>query len=180
VQEELKVLRDVSEKLEAQGIRYMLTGSVAMIYYAIPRMTRDIDIVVELSLSDAARFIRSFATEYYVSNEAVENSIKNQSLFNLLHNETIIKVDFVIRKESTYRRLEFERRKRVPLDGFQTWIVSREDLIISKLHWARESESERQLTDVRNLVSKDCDRDYIDQWTQELGLSQLWNRFRHD
>jgi hypothetical protein len=176
VQDELKVLRDVSEKLEAEGFGFMLTGSVAMIYYAIPRMTRDIDIVVELSAANSDRFIRSFASDYYVAKEAVESSITHESLFNILHNETIIKVDFIIRKDSPYRRVEFERRRRVMLQGFPTWIVSREDLIISKLYWAKDSESERQLTDVRNLLSADCDRSYINKWTRELELSKLWER----
>ncbi|HAV63341.1 MAG TPA: hypothetical protein DCY13_13370, partial [Verrucomicrobiales bacterium] len=54
------------------------------------------------------------------------------------------------------------------------WIVSKEDLIISKLYWAKDSHSEQQLRDVKNLVGSGCDRDYIKRWTNELDLQNLW------
>ena len=53
--EELEVLRIVAERLRGAGIGYMVTGSVAMNHYAVPRMTRDIDLVVELSVADVDR-----------------------------------------------------------------------------------------------------------------------------
>ena len=48
MQNELDIVRDVSVKLDSASIGYMLTGSMAMNYYAQPRMTRDIDVVVAL------------------------------------------------------------------------------------------------------------------------------------
>jgi hypothetical protein len=61
---ELEVLKDVAERLERAGIAYMLTGSVAMNYYAQPRMTRDIDLVVALDPSDAARIRNTFEPDF--------------------------------------------------------------------------------------------------------------------
>ena len=84
---ELDILRDVSARFESAGIDYMLTGSMAMNYYAQPRMTRDIDLVVALQGSDAKIILRLFAPDYYVSAEAVQASIAQQSLFNLIHQE---------------------------------------------------------------------------------------------
>ena len=63
-------------------------------------------------------------------------------------------------------------------DHFSTWIVSKEDLIISKLDWARESHSELQLRDVRNLLSTGYDEEYVAHWTGELGLTDLWEECR--
>jgi hypothetical protein len=151
---------------------------MAMMYYASPRMTRDIDIVIALQPNDFARFLQAFSNGYYVAPEAVRASIQAGSMFNLIHNETIIKIDFIVRKNAPYREIEFERRRRVSIEGFQTWIVNKEDLIISKLDWARDSESELQLRDVKNLVATGCDILYIDQWTQELGLDTLWQRIK--
>jgi len=87
----------------------------------------------------------------------------------------VIKVDCIIRKDTPYRRLEFERRQRIPIEDFSTWIASKEDLIISKLYWAKDSRSELQLRDVKNLVSTGCDHAYIDDWTRELELVTLWD-----
>ncbi len=171
---ELDIVRDVSVRLDGAGIGYMLTGSMAMNYYAQPRMTRDIDVVVALRPADAARVVQLFGTDYYVSREAVDSSIAHESLFNLIHNESVIKVDCIIRKRSEYRLAEFDRRHRIKIEDFETWIVSKEDLILSKLFWAKDSRSELQLRDVKNLISTGCDRDYIERWTQVLGIANLW------
>ncbi len=174
MQNELDIVRDVSQRLDAAGIGYMLTGSMAMNYYAQPRMTRDIDVVVALRREDAERVVKLFSPDYYVSREAVDGSIAQQSLFNLIHNESVIKVDFIIRKQNEYRLNEFNRRQRIKIQDFGTWIVSKEDLILSKLFWAKDSRSELQLRDVRNLVATGCDRAYIERWTAQLGVANLW------
>ncbi|MEW6304955.1 MAG: hypothetical protein AB1705_15885 [Verrucomicrobiota bacterium] len=174
MQNELDIVRDVSVRLEKGNLAYMLTGSMAMNYYAQPRMTRDIDVVVALTPQDTDKVVRLFTPDYYVSSEAVSSSIVRESLFNLIHQESVIKVDCIVRKSSAYRRAEFERRQRIIIEDFSTWIVSKEDLIISKLYWAKDSHSEFQLRDVKNLVSTGFDNDYIERWTKELGLHILW------
>ena len=180
MQNELDIVRDVSKRLDAAGIGYMLTGSMAMNYYAQPRMTRDIDVIVALRREDAERVVKLFSPDYYVSREAVDSSIAHQSLFNLIHNESVIKVDCIIRKQTEYRLNEFNRRQRIKIQDFDTWIVGKEDLILSKLFWAKDSHSELQLRDVKNLVSTGCDRVHIERWTAELGLANLWKEITHD
>lgn len=176
MQNELDIVRDVSARLERGGIDYMLTGSMAMNYYAQPRMTRDIDVVVALTPNDTDAVIHLFTPDYYVSREAVSRSIADESLFNLIHQESVIKVDCIVRKNTPYRRAEFERRQRITIEDFSTWITSKEDLIISKLWWAKDSNSELQLRDVSNLAGTGCDTDYVERWTSELGLHNLWRQ----
>jgi hypothetical protein len=174
MQDELEILRDVAARLESGSIDYMLTGSMAMNYYAEPRMTRDIDFVVALAPRDVDHIVRLFSPDYYVAGEAVRSSIAHQSLFNLIHQASVIKVDCIIRKGTPYRRAEFERRKRITIENFSVWIVSKEDLILSKLCWAKDSGSDFQLRDVRNLVSTGFDDEYIRRWTPELDVHNLW------
>lgn len=178
MQNELDIVRDVSARLERGGFAYMLTGSMAMNYYAQPRMTRDIDLVVALTAADTEAIVRLFVPDYYISREAVSSSIEHESLFNIIHQESIIKVDCIVRKSTEYRRFEFERRRRIEIEDFSTWIVSKEDLIISKLWWARDSHSEQQLRDVKNLAATGVDAGYIDGWTNEMGLGRLWQESR--
>jgi hypothetical protein len=180
MQNELDIVRDVSTRLDAANIGYMLTGSMAMNYYAQPRMTRDIDVVVDLQSADVSRIVEMFSGDYYVSREAVDSSIKCQSLFNLIHNESVIKVDCIIRKQSEYRLTEFNRRQRIKIEEFETWIVSKEDLILSKMFWAKDSHSELQLRDVKNLVLTGCDNAYIERWAQELGVAHLWREVMNE
>jgi hypothetical protein len=170
---ELDVVRDVSGKFDRAGIDYMLTGSMAMNYYAQPRMTRDIDVVVALAPPQVETVVRLFSPEYYVGAEAVREAVAHESIFNLVHQESVIKVDCIVRKASAYRREEFSRRQKIRILDFTTWIVSKEDLIISKLDWAKASHSEMQLRDVKNLLATGYDTAYLEHWTRELGLDTL-------
>jgi len=151
----------------------MLTGSVAMNYYSLPRMTRDIDLVVELTTPQAEVFIELVGEDYYLDRQAVLNAVAQRSMFNLIHNETIIKVDCIVLKNETYRQEEFSRRRKITVGDFEVWIVSREDLILSKLYWARDSRSEMQLRDVRNLLAPECDMNYLRSRAAMLRLDTL-------
>lgn len=151
----------------------MLTGSMAMNYYAQPRMTRDIDLVVEIATDQTDAFVALFEKEYYVDRRVVAKATAQRSMFNLIHNDTILKLDCIVLKNDKYRQEEFARRKRITLGNFQTWIVSREDLILSKLYWARHSKSELQLRDVKNLLAPDCDVSYLQSRAEQLGVKSL-------
>ena len=113
--EELGVLRDIVTRLETAGIEYMLTGSVALNSYAQPRLTRDIDLVVAFFLKDAARISDLLGADYYVSPDAATTAVLHQTSFNAIHQSTLIKVDFMIRKRDDYRLHEFTRRVRLRL-----------------------------------------------------------------
>src|SRR5947209_6066004 len=170
---EIDIVRDISHKFEQAGVPYMLTGSMAMNYYAQPRMTRDIDVVIAIGPEDVDRLATLFRPDYYVSEENIRESLAHESIFNLIHQESVIKVDCIIRKRTEYRRVEFERRQKIYIRDFSTFIASKEDLIISKLSWAKDSHSEIQLGDVRNLLATGYDASYLRHWTGELGLDNL-------
>lgn len=168
---ELDVLRIVSERLEQQGLAFMLTGSFALAYYATPRMTRDLDIVVALGAAQVDRLVQVFSADFYVDADAARIAAQTERPFNLLHLESGIKVDLIVRQSSEFRRLEFERRIPVQVAGVRTWIASREDLILSKLVWARDADSELQLRDVRALLHESVDLAYVQRWAENLGVT---------
>jgi hypothetical protein len=74
---------------------------------------------------------------------------------------SLTKVDIMVRKHEEYRHHEFERRVRLRVADFDAWVVSKEDLILSKLVWARDSQSSRQFSDVENLIAAGCDMEYL-------------------
>ena len=110
----------------------MITGSYALSYYTQPRMTRDIDLVIECRGHDALGIAALFRADYYVSDEDVARALRETGMFNVLHLEAVVKLDFIVRKDSPFRAHEFARRQRVMLPGFEAWMVGREDLIASK------------------------------------------------
>ena len=168
----MDVLGIVSERLEAAGIEYMLTGSYALAWYTTPRMTRDLDLVVAMEATDVDTVVAVFSPDFYIDEEAVRQAVASRLLFNLMHIESGAKVDLIIRKDSEYRQLEFSRRRRIEFENSQTWIVSREDLILSKLLWASDSQSELQLRDVKALLQNDFDRNYLADWAQRPGVAE--------
>ena len=175
---EIDVLRDVTQRLNSGGIPFMLTGSLAMNHYATPRMTRDIDLVLQLPLPLVKRLAEVFTPDYYLVEEAIQEAISHESIFNLIHEASVLQIDCIICKSSPYRKLEFSRRQKVMILDFETWIVSKEDLILSKLFWAKESRSETQLRDIRALVATGYDMDYLQSCLRELGVLNLWEEWK--
>lgn len=176
--EELEILRDVAEKLNGAGIPYMISGSVAMNYYAQPRMTRDIDVVVTLENNDVDRFISLFEKDYYVDGETVKAEVERRGMFNLINNRYILKIDFILLKDEAIHCEGFKRRKKVTVDGFEVWMISPEDLVIQKLLWAKDSRSEMQIRDVGNMVRicSEMDMRYLGKWLDELGLKEMFEK----
>jgi hypothetical protein len=168
----LDVLRIVTSRLELSGVPYMVSGSLALGYYAQPRMTRDIDVVVELEHQGIHKFVAAFAPDFYCDEDAVRRAVATRRLVNLVHLESAYKIDLIVRKDSEYRRIEFQRRRRCSLAGVDVWLVAPEDLLLSKLVWARESGSDLQLRDAATLVASvpDLDWRYISGWASTLGV----------
>jgi hypothetical protein len=147
--EELDVLRIISERRRAADVPFMLTGSFALGYYGKPRMTRDLDFVVALMERHADALVSAFSTDFYIDEDAARSAIKSQRMFNLMHLDSAIKVDLIVRKNSEYRHAEFERRKSV----------------------ARDTGSEMQLRDVRTLIDESVDWSYLKDWAGKLGVA---------
>jgi len=177
---ELDILKDVTSKFDKLGIQYMLTGSLAMSYYVQPRMTRDIDLVAEIPPGIIERIEQIFKTDYYISVDSIKDAVKSEFIFNLIHNKSSIKVDCIIRKNDTYRKIEFERRKKIKLADTNIFIVSKEDLIISKLFWIKESNSKLQKSDVKNLLISGFNKKYLLNWVQELNLCKIFETIEYE
>lgn len=167
-----RLLKKVSEALEEKDIPYMLSGSLAMSTYAVPRMTRDVDIVVNLKLADIEKFSEIFTEGFYIYKEGIAEEVKRGGMFNVIDFESGDKVDFIVRKNTEFHLNEFERRKRVHTFGFGVWVVSLEDLIISKLNWIQQIQSDTQMNDIRNLLENPgSDINYLKTWIKKLNLN---------
>lgn len=178
--EQLEFVRLIVSRLEATGIPYMLTGSIALAVYATPRLTRDVDVVIAAGPEDADRLVEAFDVDSYVDAGAVRAALASRGMFNVIHHAWVIKADFIVRKDEEYRRTEFERRRVVDLGGFTAALVAPEDLILSKLVWAGDTGSEIQLRDVRELLAgaPDLDQAYLDSWAPRLGVVVALDRAR--
>jgi hypothetical protein len=168
------LLEEVCLALNEANFSYMISGSMAMTLYTIPRMTRDIDIIVELNKEDIDKFYNIFAGHAYIDKLTVEEEVKRRGMFNVIDHRTGYKVDFMLKKFSEYRETEFERRQHTTAFGFPMWVVSLEDLILSKIIWIQDYQSERQMEDIKNLLRNDkADMVYIQHWCKKMDLNKF-------
>jgi len=136
-------------------------------------MTNDIDIVMELSAADADRIINEFEPDYYVPHGRVRDAISRKFMFNILHQETLVKVDCVMRKDNEFQKTAFSHRRKIDFSGFDVWIIGKEDLILSKLNWAKTTRSEMQMRDVASILRNGYDKKYVEDWALSLGVEVL-------
>ena len=120
----------------------------------------------------------SLARTYYLEADALRDEVARRGMFNLIHQRSIIKVDFVLQKDGAYDRVAFGRRRQVDVDGVRLWLISPEDLVIRKLLWGRDGDSELQLRDVGNILAMAdaLDHAYIERWVQEFALEPWLER----
>ncbi len=177
-----KLLEKISTGLEAVDVPYMIVGSFASAYHGIPRSTQDLDIVVSLDSQSLDRMLsRLSEPDCYLSRDAAEQALKDQGQFNLIDSRTGWKVDFIICKDREFSRQELARRQRAELEGCEVFIATPEDTIISKLEWAKDSHSERQLRDVAGILDvhgDQLDHAYLQSWLKKLNLTAAFAKAR--
>ncbi len=174
-------LKRLLKKLSESGISFMLVGSVAASYHGYPRTTMDIDTVVEADPMDLHRFARSLGKGYYVNEEEIDQAVQFQRAFNIIDEASGYKADLIIRKNRPFSLNEFSRRLQVEILGITAAMATAEDVILSKLEWSKLGASERQWEDalkVTQTQAGNLDLDYIEKWSHELEVYDLWQRIK--
>ena len=174
-----EVFRRITSALDVAEIPYMLTGSFAGAHYGSPRSTQDIDIVIEASPLRVGLLIDSLTKEgeYYAELEAALEAQRSESLFNVIDSRTGWKIDFIFRKSRSFSHEEFARRQRTLFLGVPIFVATAEDIIISKLEWAKLGNSQRQLEDVAAILRLRSDKieiPYLEKWISQLALNEEW------
>ena len=176
---EQELLVDCLRRLNRAEITYYLTGSMASNYWGIPRTTHDLDFVIQLPPSAAAKILSAFSPEYYIDEASVRAAYQPPHQFNAIDSRSALKVDFWLPKPDPFDREMMRRRTRVTLFDEPAWITTPEDSILHKLVWNRITPSERQLGDAAGVVavqSEKLDRPYLKKWAEALGVSAELNR----
>jgi hypothetical protein len=174
--EQHEFLRKLVSLLEDVRIPYMVTGSLSSSFHGQPRATHDVDIVIAPAESDLRAFIERAEAQYYVSRDAAWNAFRCQGMFNVIDARAGWKADLCIRRDRPFSVTEFSRRREAAILDVDLWVTSAEDVILSKLEWARESSSEQQFQDALGvlLVQRgSLDKEYLRRWAAELGVLDM-------
>lgn len=169
-------LKKVAKILQKLKIPYLVTGGVAVVVWGRPRYTADIDIIIELKRNKVKKFVAALEKEGYVDEDVVKEALKYQSEFNYIDNETSMKVDFWILKDSDFDRSRLKRAVARRIYGQRVYFSSPEDLILKKLLWFNESKSTRQLEDIHSIIEilrKKLDLAYLRKWAKKQNNLEL-------
>ena len=151
----------VIDALERLQIPYMVTGSVASFLYGEPRVTYDIDIIIDPSSASFASLLDLLEPHADVSREAAMDAFRRHQMFNAIGFETAEKVDLIILKDRPYSKAAFERRQRNTFKTLSFMVSTPEDSILSKLSWARRGVSSGSVA----MCTGFCEND----WTSSIG-----------
>ncbi len=170
------VLREVLVALCSTDAPYMIVGSVAASFHGFSRATHDIDVVVSI-LPDAVPALASaLGDDFYFDEISARQAVERRDMFNVIHMESGIKVDFWILPDDEFSHSQFARRQAQDFEGMEAWVASAEDTILAKLLWYKETPSERQLGDIRAILAAQngqLDWGYLDSWAERLGVKGL-------
>jgi hypothetical protein len=184
----IHALNEVIECFEVMGITYYVGGSVASSAYGVARATMDVDLVANIEMSHVDRLMNNLKARYYISAEMIREAIRRSTSFNLIHLETMIKIDVFVAKDRPYDSQAMARRRPDTLDEESPrtfYLASPEDAVLSKLQWYEIGGrvSEQQWKDVLGILkvqSGKLDLKYLRTWAYRLDLSELLNRSLSD
>lgn len=172
----------VIDVLEDLNIPYMITGSVASMAYGEPRLTLDMDVVVNLSAQKAEELCGKFGADFYKDLDSILAAIRQKGQFNIIHMPSGSKIDFYLLNDDRLSQQIFKNRRQESFREDKQASFSRpEDVIINKLIFYKEGQSEKHLRDIQGMlqISGDqMDLSYIDQETKALDLYSIWEKLK--
>ncbi len=125
--------------LDNLAIPYYIGGSVASSVFGLPRSTMDVDIVADIKRSQVKELVTLLKSEYYIDEDVILQAIVRRASFNIIHFETMMKVDVFALKKRPYDMESFQRKTTdilgVVEDSDTFYFSSPEDIILKKLEW---------------------------------------------
>jgi predicted DNA-binding protein (UPF0278 family) len=176
----LTITQNVLQALQEIGVKHRIVGSVASSKLGMMRATFDVDIVAALEQHNLKDLKTKLGQEFYSDEELMVEAVQNRSSFNLIHKDSMLKIDIFIQKNREYDRVAL---KRAFIDDSN--YMTAEDVILGKLEWYRAGFeiSERQWSDILGLMrvqANNLDLTYLNHWAAELSVTDLLQRAFHD
>jgi hypothetical protein len=166
--------RDVLRRLEAAGIDYYVTGSVALGAWATFRQTNDVDLVVHMTPAEYESKLRPAFEPDYIVNSLEVRGVK--ALGAVISVAEGMKADMIVRQPDAWGESAYGRRVQVDDPAFgRVWVCSPEDLVIAKLEFSESGRSSMQMDDCRVIVRAQpaLDWEYLERHAKSLGLGDL-------
>jgi hypothetical protein len=179
--EPIAVTTLVTDVLEKLGVTYVIGGSLASAVHGVMRATMDADLVADLQMEHIEPLAHALGEAFYADVEMMREAIRHHSSFNVIHLDTMFKVDIFVAKPREFDRSQLARRQSCVLSEDpprRAYITSAEDIVLAKLEWYHIGgrSSDRQWRDILGVmkVQKDrLDHDYLKHMATTLGVGDL-------
>ena len=179
--EPIQVTLKVVAAFNRLGVPYLIGGSLASAVYGIVRATMAADLVADITSEQVLPLVGLLEGEFYADENMIQDAIQHGSSFNLIHLETMFKVDVFILKQRAFDVNQMQRRISQTLGDApdeRAYFSTAEDIILAKLEWfqAGGETSERQWRDILGVLDIQSDRldyEYLQNWALKLGMQEL-------
>ena len=179
--EPIQVTLLITNILDNLQIPYFIGGSMATAVHGVARSTMDVDLIIDMKPHQIAGFMDALGTAFFADEEMIRDSLEHGTSFNLVHHDSMFKVDMIPVRNRAFDQSQFKRREKILLSeksDQNVYFESPEDNILAKLEWYRldGETSDRQWGDILNVLKIRkgiIDVAYLRKWAIELGIDDI-------
>jgi hypothetical protein len=167
----------VVDALDKCGIPYFLAGAFSSNQYGVPRSTKDADFVLQLNSGVGADFTRALGEPFELDQQLSFETVTGTYRQMVRYRGSPFTVELFLLSSDAHDQERFRRRRQVELLGRNFWFPSAEDVIVTKLRWARS----RDRDDVRSIMTVQRDKldwAYIEKWCAQHNSLTLMAEIR--
>ena len=177
------LLHRVLDGLDATGIPYVLVGSFATNVYGLVRSTQDADIVVQAAPGDLALLMKNLGPDFERDPQVQFETVTSTSKTVVRERESGFPFELFQLSDDLHDQERFARRRKFPVLGRDTWILTVDDVLITKLNWLRIANRPKDRMDIHGVigVSGDAiDWPYVEGWCDRHGSRPLLEKIRNE
>jgi len=176
-----RIAHEVVDILNELGVAYMVTGSIASNVYAVPRSTKDLDVVIEAADEHVAEVARRLGSRFKVDAQAAFETVTMTPKFVIQHRDSPFLIGLFSLSQDEHDQARFARRRQLEVRSQRIFVPTPEDIIINKLKWHHRSKRPKDYDDARNVLAvqgEALDFAYIESWCGKHGTLDLLNQVR--
>jgi hypothetical protein len=176
----IEALTPLVEAFDRLGITYYIGGSVSSSLHGLARQSQDVDVIADIRPEQVHTLVQALQNDYYVDEQAWQAAIRQGHLYNVIHLNTMLKLDLIPLKRRAFTREEARRAQPHLLEAgtHPVRIASAEDAILTKLEWfdLGGRSSARQWNDILGIIGRQgasLELAYLRHWADALRVRDL-------
>lgn len=176
-----EIVRRVFDACDALGIPYVLVGSFASNIYSIPRATKDVDFVLRAEPGQFSQLMATLGPDFVRDPQIQFETVTGTKKILVEEKESGFEIEFFELSSEPHDQERFARRRRLEVFGREAWVLTPEDVLVTKINWIHRAGRKKDVPDVENVIAiqrDSLDWAYIEKWCDQLGSRQVLDQIR--